>query len=78
MLHEPALKKVVRDSVHETLASLGFTPDEPQAMQADMLYIRKAREGSDEIVRILRRSAATIAVSGLIYALIEGIKHSLR
>lgn len=77
-LQEAALKKIVRDSVHETLASLGFTPDEPHAMQADMLYVRKAREGSDELLRILRRSALTIAISGLAFALIEGIKISLK
>lgn len=75
---EVQLKRIVRDSVHETLASLGFTPDEPHAMQADMLYVRKAREGSDEVLRIIRRSAATIAASGMIYALIEGIKHSFK
>lgn len=77
-LQEAALKKIVRDSVHETLASLGFTPDEPHAMQADMLYVRKAREGSDELLRILRRSALTIAISGLAFTLIEGIKISLK
>lgn len=77
-VHDVVLKKIVRDSVHETLASLGFTPDEPQQMQADMLYVRKAREGSDELLRIFRRSAVTIAASGLIYALIEGMKHSLK
>lgn len=75
---EVGLKRIVRDSVHETLASLGFTPDAPHAMQADMLYVRKAREGSDELLRIVRRSAATIAASGMIYALIAGIKLSLK
>lgn len=77
-LNETALKKIVRESVHETLASLGFTPDEPHAMQADMLYVRKAREGSDELLRMVRRSAVMVAVSGMIYALIEGIKLSLK
>lgn len=77
-VNEAHLKRIVRDSVHETLASLGFTPDEPHAMQADMLYVRKAREGSDELIRVIRRSAVTIAASGLIYALVAGIKLSFK
>lgn len=77
-VNEAHLKRIVRDSVHETLASLGFTPDEPHAMQADMLYVRKAREGSDELIRVIRRSAVTIAASGLIYALFAGIKLSFK
>jgi hypothetical protein len=72
------LKKIVRDAVHETLASLGFTPHAPQQMQADMLYMRKARKGSDELMRLIRASAITVAVTGLAYALIAGIKQFLK
>ncbi len=76
--NEASLKKIVRESVHETLASLGFTPDEPHAMQADMLYVRKAREGSDELMRIIKRSTLMIAFSGMMYGLFEGVKHYVR
>lgn len=76
--HEALLKKIVRESVHETLASLGFTPHDPHAMQADMLYLRKARKGSDELMRVVKSSTIALALSGIAYALFEGIKLSLK
>jgi hypothetical protein len=72
------LKKIVRDAVHETLASLGFTPHDPQQMQADMLYMRKARKGSDELMRLIRASSITVAISAAAYALFEGVRHVMR
>jgi len=75
---EAYLKRIVRESVQETLDSLGFTTDQPYQIQADMMYLRKARIGSDEVAKWVRRTAVTTAVSGVLYALLEGIKLGLK
>jgi hypothetical protein len=75
---EAYLKRIVRESVHETLSSLGFTTEQPHQVQADMMYLRKARIGSDEVAKWVKRTTLSVAVSGLLYALFQGIKLGMR
>ncbi len=71
------IRRVVRQTVRETLIELGLdvsSPDEIVRRQADFAYLRKAREGAEDLRRIARRSAVGIALSALAYALWVGFK----
>ncbi len=76
------LRKIVREAVREgigdTLTRYGFDTSDTASMQADMIYLRKARLGSDEILKWMRRSAFTAAFSGLLLAVWEGFRHLLK
>jgi hypothetical protein len=72
-----AIRDAVRDGVEEALTKYGISTSDPQAMQADMLYLRKSRTGADEILKWAKRSAITAAITGLLVALWHGIKQLL-
>lgn len=78
---EDELKKAIRCAVQQgiddMLTKYGLDTSDPNAMQADMIYLRKSRTGSDEIIKWAKRSCITAAVSGLILALWQGIKQLL-
>lgn len=45
-----------------------------KGIQADLLYMRKLRQGSDDLSRALKRSGISIAILAMAYVLWEGIK----
>jgi len=69
-----AIRCAVREGIEDTLTKYGVDTTDPNAMQADMLYLRKSRTGSDEIIKWTKRSCVAAAVSGLLVALWQGIK----
>jgi hypothetical protein len=69
-----AIRCAVRDGIEDALTKYGLDTSDPTAMQADMLYLRKSRTGSDEIIKWTKRSCVAAAVSGLLVALWQGIK----
>ncbi len=74
-MDEKTLRRIVRETVYETLSGLGFDPDEPQRMQANMLYLDKIRRGSEFMtVRIKLAAIATLVPTSL-YLLWEAVKN---
>ena len=73
---EKALRAIIEETVTRTLEHIGFTVEEPNHMQADMIYLRKARQGSEEIHKWIHRTAVGAAVSGAIYSIWQGVRHS--
>ena len=73
-----AIHEAVRDGIEETLTKYGVDTNDPTAMQADMVYLRKSRTGSDEVIKWIKRSAITAAASGAIVALWHGITHIIK
>jgi len=69
-----AIRCAVREGIEDALTKYGVDTTDPNAMQADMLYLRKSRTGSDEIIKWTKRSCIAAAVSGLLVALWQGIK----
>lgn len=69
-----AIRCAVREGIEDALTKYGVDTTDPNAMQADMLYLRKSRTGSDEIIKWTKRSCVAAAVSGLLVALWQGIK----
>lgn len=68
------IREAVRDGIDEALTKYGVDISDPPSMQADMIYLRKSRTGSDELVKWIKRSAITAAVTGALVALWQGIK----
>jgi hypothetical protein len=69
-----AIRCAVREGIEDALTKYGVDTSDPNAMQADMLYLRKSRTGSDEIIKWTKRSCIAAAVSGALLALWLGIK----
>lgn len=72
-----AIREAVRDGIEDALTKHGVDTSDPTAMQADMVYLRKSRTGSDEIIKWTKRSCLTAAISGVLLALWQGIKSIL-
>lgn len=77
-MDEQALRRIIDETVHQTLEKLGFTIDEPNAIQADMIYVRKARTGSEEVQKWVHRTAVGVAVTGALYTLWQGIRQAVQ
>ena len=82
MTHDETTKKLIKEAVREgiteALMKYGIDTTDPTAMQADMVYLRKSRTGSDEIIKWIKRSAVTAAVTAFLIALWQGIKTTIR
>lgn len=73
-LDEQACRDIVRQTVQETLLGIGFEMQEPNKVQADMYYLRKLRCGSEDMVRVVRRSAITVSCTTALFLLWEAVK----
>jgi hypothetical protein len=61
------------------LTKYGIDTSDPNAMQADMVYLRKFRTGSDEVLKWGgKRSTNTAAVTRILVALCQGIKQIIQ
>ncbi len=63
-----------RAATLKTLELLGVDVEQPREMQADLLWLRQARVGSDALNRLAKRTAIGIAVSAIAWMLWAGIK----
>lgn len=68
---------IVRQTVHETLRGIGFDLTDPHQLQADMYYLRKLRNGSEDMMRVARRSAITLMCTTTLFLLWEAVKNLL-
>lgn len=73
-LDEQTFRRLVRETVRETLENVGFDMREPNKLQADMYYLRKLRHGSEDMMQLLRRSAITLSFTTALYLLWEAVK----
>lgn len=71
------LRQIVRDTVRETLAGLGFDTESPQALQADMVYLRRVRKGSEEMAGKVKGAVFTMLATAALYLLWEAFKRSV-
>ncbi len=81
MIDEDMLRKIVREStkeaVHETLISLGFNPEEPQEMQANLIYLDKIRRGSEFLSIRIKASVIAVTIPTFLYLLWEVVKNAI-
>ncbi len=71
------IKQIVHASVRETLGHLGFTIDDPHAIQKDMIHLRMARTGQEELAKWVKRTAVGICVTGALYMLWDAFVYAL-
>lgn len=71
---EGVYRRLVRETVHETLLGVGFNMRDPSQLQADMHYLRKLRSGSEDVARVVQRSVITLGVSTMLFLLWEAVK----
>ena len=71
------IKEAVRDGITEALTKYGVDTPDPNAMQADLIHLRKSRLGSDEVAKWIKRSVITVVISGMIATLVNGIKQAI-
>ncbi|MGB1539347.1 MAG: hypothetical protein ACPG80_00145 [Rickettsiales bacterium] len=74
---EEKQRRLVQQTVCETLSGLGFNVDEPGKLQADMHYLRKMRNGSEDMMRVVRRSAITMLCTTSLFLIWEALKGML-
>ena len=60
--------------VHETLTALGFDLTDPQKAQADMIYLRKIRVGSEMLSAKMKLSIAGVLLSAGVWVAVQGLK----
>lgn len=68
------IRAAVREGIEDALTKYGVDTNDPNGMQADMIYLRKSRTGSDEVIKWIKRSAITAALTGALVALWQGFK----
>lgn len=66
-------KEIVRD----ILDGMGFKKDDAYAIRNDLVYLRKKRKGSEDILRLIRRSVIGASVPVVLYVLWEVFKGSI-
>jgi len=71
------IRRIVREAVYETLSGLGMAAHEQHEVQADFLYIRKMRKGSEMMSRTIRTTSITVLVPTFAYLIWEAIKNSV-
>lgn len=65
----------IKEIVFQTLQSLGFTPLKPHDVQADMLYLRKVRTGTEELNRLSKRACIAVLIPAFFYLLFDTLKN---
>lgn len=74
-MDEKEIRRIVSETVAETLLKLGIDASEPLELQADMLHLRKQRSAVETIKRqglIAAAGVITLGILGLIWTAIKG------
>lgn len=71
------IRQIVREAVLETLSGLGVDVHGQHEVQADFLYVRKMRKGSEAMSRTIRNTAITAMIPTILYLFWESIKQAL-
>ncbi len=71
------LKRIVRQTVLETLEGLGFDAETPTGLQADMHYLRRLRLGAEDMSRRAKGAVLTILISTSLWLLWEAVRRKV-
>ena len=75
---ERMIKKATKDGLEEALTSYGFDKSNPLEHQADQIYLRKIRKGSQDVHQFAKRSAIWATICTAAYMVFEGFKTYLK
>jgi hypothetical protein len=68
------LRKVMRETVHETLLTVGVQSSDPIEMQKDFQHLRDWRTSTEAVKRKGLMTLMTIAFAGVIGAVVMAVK----
>ena len=71
------IRETAHESVMETLKGVGLNIDDQHETQADMLYLRKIRKGSEFISLRIRAAMIACLIPTLLYILWEAVKNNV-
>ena len=71
------IREAVREGIEDALTKYGIDTSAPNSMQSDMVYLRKSREGSEELSKWIRRSAITVAISSILASIWGAFKQAI-
>ena len=77
VLTREELRQVVKESVHETLTTIGVDPSNPIEMQKDFQHLREWRESMKTIKNRSMLTIVGVVTTGIIAALWIGFKDFL-
>ena len=77
-LEEQDIRRIVRDSVRETLVELGISHDDPIEMQKDFQHLREWRLATAMIRRKGLLTILGLAIAGMAAALWVGLKQMIQ
>ena len=76
---EERMHQVAKEAAHvafgEYMQRLGVDDTEWREVQQDLAYLRRLRGGSEQAARWVMRSALTVFVTGILWAIWDAIKH---
>lgn len=68
------IRKVVKEAVAETLTGIGIDASDIRETQADFMYIRKMRLGSEYMRQRLKTTCISVCVPAFLYVMWESFK----
>jgi hypothetical protein len=74
-VNDDEVRRIVRDTVHETLKVLAIDAEEPFEVQKDMAFVRAWRTNAEAMTRggfLAGVSVVVVGVLGLIWAKVNG------
>ncbi len=70
------IEKVVKECNKEFFKLIGIDADEDyKETQKDFVFLRDQRKGAEQTMLFIKRGSITIIVTGLFWAVYQGIKH---
>lgn len=78
---EEAAKIAAREAMKDTFSLLGVDTtdqDSLNELRADLVYARKQRKGSEEVIKWVKRSCVLAVVSGLVVLLGRGAEEAIK
>lgn len=80
-MNEDEIRKIVNLAVEETLShtlvKLGLNPKDVHETQADMVYLRTLRKGSEDMALKIKASIIGISIPTALYLLWHALKNEI-
>ena len=74
---EEEIRKIIKETVAETLSGLGFNTKDIHETQADMAYLHTLRRNSEEVRSKIKTTIITVLVPTMIYVAWETFKSKI-
>lgn len=76
-MQDEEIHKIVKEAVRETLAGLGFDMGDIHKAQADLVFLRELRTGSEDLKKRVKNTIITVCIPAILYLIWESIKNNI-